>query len=546
MIISIGDYQICTDTCEVLHKGESQKIEPQVFKLLIFMLNNPERVLSRDELINNVWKSRIISDSALSATICAARHAIGDTGRKQQCIKTVSGSGYRFIAAFVHNEKSAKIHSAPTLKESNHINFGVVDSSKTNPLEFPDKPSIAIMDFEDISPHKDSTLLAYGLTTEITSALARLPHFFVIARASAGIASKSNLSPKEIGRCLGVRYLVYGSLEKVAKRIRITFSIVDAVHDTEIWSDHFDRSLDDIFQVQDDISKAIVLVTDSAIEQAEIERAFLIPTENLSAWENYHRGLWHIDRTSIKDIDAAQGFFKKAIKQDARFARAYAGLSYTHTSRRLLDHSIIQETDESIIKSISYAQQSIDYSKQDSMGYMTLGRVTLYSNNALKALPIFDQSIDLCPNSYHSYILKAQGLSRLENNEKLVHQLLDKGERQNPHCRFTQFNVKMVRAMLMLNQKKYNEATNVIDHSIHYNDHYYISFAIAAASYQLAGNTQKAQQYANQILKLLPHCTTDSCYRAMSYVKEPRDRFIKALLDVGIPAGKALSSDYSS
>jgi len=550
---TIGDYEIRTDTCEVLYKGAPQKIEPQVFKLLTYMLENPDRVLSRDELINKVWKSRIVSDSALSATVCAARQAIGDTGSKQSCIKTVSGSGYRFIATFTHVENYTKnntkisarnrVQSDLTTKLKGDVFTEAQTEQEQKPksLQLPDKPSVAIMDFKDIGTNQEGALLAYGLTTEINSAIARLPHFFVIARASASIASKLNLQPKEIGKRLGVRYLVYGNLEQLGKRIRITFSIIDAIHDTEIWSDHFDRSLDDLFLIQDDISTAIVSATDSVIEQAEIERVFQIPTEDLSAWENYHRGKSYSDRTNLKDVEIAHGFFKKAVKQDPRFSRGYALLSYTHTNRRLLNHTVIKETDADMIKAFDYAQRSIDYCAHESMGYMSLGRATLFTNKVAQALPILDQSIHFCPNGATSLLLKAQATIRLgAENSTLINETLDQSKRLNPHCRIANFNIYMVRAMAMFQQKKYEQANHFITRTLHYNDSYYLAYVLAAICQQLAGNAEQAQNYALKALSLLPHCSLDSCERLLPEAKEPRAILIKAILDIGIPQGDVL------
>ena len=185
--------------------------------------------------------------------------------------------------------------------------------------------------FIDIDNHQ--SLLATGLTTDINASLARQAHFFVIARASSHHISKKELAANEAGESLGVRYLIYGNVKQIAKRIRVSISVVDAMNNTEIWAEHFDRTLDGFFQMQDDITHAVVTTIDSKIEQAEINRSFLIPTENLSAWESYHRGLWYIDRTSIKDVESAQYFFKKAIKQDNRFLSCLCRLSlYTYKS----------------------------------------------------------------------------------------------------------------------------------------------------------------------------------------------------------------------
>ncbi|MEE9444144.1 MAG: winged helix-turn-helix domain-containing protein [Cocleimonas sp.] len=536
VVYKLNNYELDTDTRELRNKGLPQKIEPLIFNLLKFMMENPERVLDRNELISKVWPSRVVSDSALSASISAARHAIGDSGRLQSSIKTVSGSGYRFIASFTCTETNSTENDLKYLEPQERHELSDID--KTEPLNIPDKPSIAIMDFVDISRHQEASLLAFGLTSEVNATLARMPHLFIIARASSNNLSTLELSSKAIGERLGVRYLVYGKLEQVAKRVRVTLSIVDATQNTEIWSDHFDHALDDLFQVQDDITNAVVVATDAAIEVAEIERAFHIPTENLSAWENYHRGLWHIDRTTLNDVKIAKNFFKKAVSLDSRFARAYAGLSYAHTSTRLLGHTLIKETDEDMLKSVDYAQRCIDINEQEMVGYMCLGRATLSLNRTEQALLLLNQAIKLCPNSPHNLGIKAQAVTRLGDDYHLALQCLDTTDRLNPYSYFNKFNINMVRAIVLLYQKKYDKSLVIIEKAINYNIQYYLLFALAAACQELVGNHKKAHQHVLQVLTLLPNCTVDSCRRLMSCKEEPRKRLVTALISAGIPQSR--------
>ena len=538
MFYSIGDFTISTNKQELLLGDAPQKVEPLTLKLLTFMLENPDRVITREELLNSVWKSRYISDSTLTTSISVARHAIGDNAKEQKYIKTVSGSGYRFIAAFEQSEQDPlnlpQVNTAAKHNGSSHIE----DASDFYLL--PDKPSIAIMDFVDISTNKDGALLAYGLTTEINAAFARMPHFFVIARASATQLSSMKLSSKEVGQCLGVRYLAYGQLQQVASRIRITLSVVDAIQDTEIFSEHYDCSLDDIFQLQDDITSAIVTATDSAIEVAEIERAFNKSTEDLSAWENYHRGLWYIDRMALNDSEAAENFFSKAVCLDNRFARAYAGLSYTYTSRRLLNHTIIKEEDSDIVKSMDFAQRCIDYSPNEMLGYMCLGRATLHIHKVESAELFLDQAIGLCPNSSHNLSIKAQIVTRLGNDYDQANKYIDLCDRLTPYSNYDKLIIIMIRIVILINQRQYNEALIYTEQATSLNDKYFIVFALAAACHQLVGNQSKAQENTIKTLNLLPNCTVDSCQRVFSCKKEPRERLINALLDAGLP--KAITS----
>lgn len=535
----IGEYEIRTDTHELLHKSSPQKVEPLVFNLLKFMLDHPNRVLSRDELITEVWKSQVISDSALNATICATRRAIGDNASKQRCIKTVSGEGYRFIADFTFTENQPK-----TLLKSDHhvfdkstVNELAIQKESITPLEIPDKPSLAVMDFIDQKPTEDSQSYTQVITAEINSGLARLSHLFVIARPSASRASQLKLIPTEIRQSLGVRYLVYGSTYITPNKICITLSIVDAVANEEIGSEHFTHSFDDVFLIQKEIIQTIVSCINNEIEQREVDRSFLAPTENLSAWENYHRGYWYMDRTTMKDVDSAQHYFKRAIQQDGRFARAYAGLSYTHTNRCLLRHKKITCSQNDMLQSIEYAQYSIDLCKNETMGFMSLGRAKGFSNKLSESLSIFDKAIEMEPNSNKCYLFKGQVLTRL-GSLKAARQIIKDGLRLDPIHPMYKVSSQLSLAMLECRQRHYQKAVDYCCNAIRENDTYYLNYALAAACLQLAGDTQKAQAHARQALMILPKCTVDSCDRILFINKEPREIFVNALIAAGIPKAR--------
>ena len=556
MIYTVNNNQINTDTREVICQGRVKNVEPLIFQLLVFMLGNPDRVLTREELIERVWNSRYISDSALSAAISTARQVIGDNGKLQHCIKTVSGSGYRFIAPFTKATKTSKTTEATKSAEDKSSPLETITVTKCDPFytqpqekdykpqadpkfhppEIPQKPSLAVMDFIDISRNQEASLLAFGLTAEINSALARYPHLFVIARASAGNLSKLELTAKVVGEHLGVRYLVYGKLQQVANRLRVMLSIVDACTDTEIWSEHFEHTIDDIFVIQDEITNAIVAVTDSVIEAAEIKRAYNTPTEDLHAWGNFHRGLWYIDRTTLKDTDSAEKYFNLAIKQDSHFARAFAGLSYIHTNRLYLSPKPIKKTDNNFIKSVEFAQRCIDYDAHEMVGYMCLGRAKVSTNQLEGSLVLLEKAISIGPNSPHNLGVKAQALTRLGDDYPEAIACLDKCERLNPYSQFSQYNVNFIRAITLLYQKNYTAADVHINRLLHYNDSYHLGYALAAIYHQLIGNNEKAQQSVTNALDHLPQCTVESCRRILSEREEPRQRFIHALLEAGMPS----------
>ncbi len=549
MNYNIGEYEIREDSRELLHNGVPEKVEPLIFRLLLFLINNPDRALSREELINSVWDSRIISDSALSATICSARHAIGDTGNRQEYIKTLSGFGYRFVSEF--NPDEEKIDSDKIISKQAQVQENISQlkpkinqcesipisestlSYHQEPLELPDKPSIAIMDFVDISPSEESSLLSDGLATEINSGLARLPHFFVIARASASILSKQRLMPTEISQRLGVRYLVYATTKRLNQRTQITLSVIDATHNCEIWSEHYDYKLDDLALAQSEIVKDIVTAIDSVIEQAEIDRAFIIPTENLSAWENYHRGLWHIHRTTEKDIFTAQHFFEKAISLDPRFSRAYAGLSYTYTSHKIFSATSLESIKDTD-KAFEFAYKSNDYCKREAMAYMALGRASFFVKEHELALNFFEEGIQLDTNYYHCFYMKGIVAAHSNNDDQAL-QLLESASRLSPFDSL-QFSNMMGRATAFANKKQYDEAAEWGIRASSHPNAYFTTHAITAACLQLADRPEEARNFANKVLVLNPYYSIEIFKRLTPHANEAtRELFIKAMIASGIP-----------
>ena len=509
MKYQVNNYELNTATRELSSKGIALSIEPLIFSLLIYMIENPNRVLSHDELIDSVWSAKQISNSALCAAISAARQAIGDNGRRQQCIKTVSGHGYRFIAAVAIGQQDA--------------------------LALPEKPSVAVLDFLDQGTNDQGLLLACGLTVDITACLARLPHFFVIARGSA--ANLQLLSPGEISQRLGVRYLVQGRTQRLANRAHITISVIDAIANTEIWSEFFNRSLDDIFLLQSEITTSVVYAIDKAIEQAEIDRALLLPVLNLNAWEAYHRGMWHIDRPTIEDAFVAHQFFSQAVELDANFSRAYAGLSIIHTTKIFV--SAEPSIDEDMALAFDYAQQSISCCRRDTLGHWALGKALFLSGEHHRSLASFEQAVSLNQNYAHAHL--AQGVVNSHNGHDSQALLnLNQAQRLNPYDPL-QFSSMTMRAILLVNQGEFEQAAAISVNAADDPNAFFTTYAVSAACLELVGQSQKAQQYAKKALSLQAQYSVELYQRAFPHTNELiRRSFIQAMYKSGIP----LHSDW--
>jgi adenylate cyclase len=190
----------------------------------------------------------------------------------------------------------------------------------------PDKPSIAVLPFSNMSGDLDHEFFADGIAEDIITALSRYPSLFVIARNSCFTYKGRAVDVKQVGRELGVRYVLEGSLRKAGNRIRVTAQLVEAETGKHVWAERYDRDLADIFLVQDEITEAATIAVAPAIAEAERQRALRKAPNNLDAWAACQRGWWHMSKVSVEDNALAEKFFQQAIDLDPTFAGGYRGL----------------------------------------------------------------------------------------------------------------------------------------------------------------------------------------------------------------------------
>jgi TolB-like protein len=255
------DYELDSDRCELRRGASLISIEPKVFDLLLYLIEQRERVVSKDDLIEALWGGRIVSDSALTTRLNAARTAIADNGEEQRLIKTLPRKGVRFIGAVRQEKRSA--NAATT----------VPAEVARQPLSLPDKPSIVVLPFNNMSGDTEQDYFADGMAEDIITALSRFRHLFVIAHNSSFTYKNQVVDIKQVGHDLGVRYVLEGSVRKAADRVRITGQLVDASTGAHLWADRFDGDLKDIFDLQDNVTAKVVSAIAPRMEQAEAARA---------------------------------------------------------------------------------------------------------------------------------------------------------------------------------------------------------------------------------------------------------------------------------
>ena len=261
MQLRFGDHLIDTDSRELRRGGVLVTLEPQVFDLLVYLVQNRDRVVSKDDLLEAVWGGRIVSESALTSRITAVRKAIGDDGAAQRLIRTVPRNGLRFTGEV--REEAAAPASSPAARLS-----------------------IVVLPFENLSNDPNQEYFADGITDDLTTDLSRISDMVVISRNTAFTYQGKRIDTKQIGRELGVRYVLEGSVRRSGSQIRINAQLIDAETDTHLWAERFDGDTSDLFALQDEITTRIAVALNIELINREAAR----PTENPDAFDYVLRG----------------------------------------------------------------------------------------------------------------------------------------------------------------------------------------------------------------------------------------------------------------
>jgi adenylate cyclase len=349
--------------------------------VLDVLLDQAGNLVLRDALMAAVWPATAVEDTNLNMQIAAIRRVLDEGRAESSCIQTVPGRGYRFVLPV-------------TLVAADAV---ALRPSGAPALPLPDKPSIAVLPFANMSGDPEQELFADGITEDVTTALSRYPSLFVIARNSCFTYKGRAVDVKQVGRELGVRYVLEGSLRKAGSRIRVTAQLVEAETNKHFWAERYDRDLANIFAVQDEITEAATIAIAPAIAEAELQRALRKPPGSLDAWAAYQRGLWHLGKFAREDNVLAEKFFREAVDLDPTFAGGYRGLGYAQFQAAM---SGFQKRSLPEVQSSAeaLARQAVGLDGADADARTFLGEMLLYRGDHEGALAEAERALAMTPN----------------------------------------------------------------------------------------------------------------------------------------------------
>ena len=526
MIYTFGPFELDLAKAELRADGQPRSLQPQIFALLAFLLEHRERLVSKDEIFENVWDGRVVTDSALASRVKSLRKLLDDDGRTQRYIRTVHSKGFRFVADVRVEQDNVTVSAG---KDDGQGDDKPVASDSPR-SEQRRRPSIAVLPFRQIGEVGPYVTIADGLPHELITELARLRWLFVIARGSSFRLRGDKIDVREVGRLLGVRYCLSGTVEVTERQLTVTTELVDTRDGEVVWGERFSGSIDDLHTFRVEIRAKILTSLEIQIPMHEAADARLASTDNLDAWSAYHLGLQYIYRFNRSDNAKAAELFGRAVQQDPNFARAHAGLSFVHFQAAFLRQT--DNVNREITLARSCAQRGIDIDQLDPFVNFTMGRSFWLEGDLDRALTWLERATSLSPNY-------AQGLYARAWTETMAGSADDAREHVNLAMRLSPLDplyyaMLGARGLTHMAGGEDDEAIVWTERAARSPGAHVLIAMIAAAAQMLAGNEHLATEWANDTRVRNAHLTREDFFRAFPMKSDAmRSRISTALQKLG-------------
>ncbi len=533
MTYRFAECELDLDRQELRLDGSPRPTEPQVFGLIVFLIENRDRVVSKDELIEAVWAGRIVSDAALNSRISAARQAMGDDGRTQAIIRTIARRGYRFVAEVDAGEATPPQAGRPRPGAGSETASapGSGPAEANGPASV-HKPTLAVLPFENLSGERDQFYLADGITEDIITALSKNRWLLVLAR-NATIAFRDRRPPaSEIAAQLGADYLLSGSVRRSGERIRISVELVDGGLGSHIWGERYDRRMDDIFDLQDEITETIAARIEPELATAERRRVKRKPPKSLDAWDHYLLGLAQFYTFEKAGNEKAQALFRRAIELDPEFAEAQARLAYSIVMSMVYFDS---EPRASVLdEALEIARRAVALDDQDAVGHFILGRVHIARREHQKAVQEMEASIRLNPCLAVTYCGLGDALTYTDRIDDALVQF-EHAIRLSPHDPY-RWGFYSYRALAHLFRGDHEAAAEWAEKAVDTPNSQYWSNAHLVAAHGYLDRPEATRAAVQELLRRKPNFTRGFARKHLFYLQSEQqiEAYIEGLRRAGI------------
>src|SRR5688572_19086401 len=514
--IYFADCEIDVAGFALRRKGELRDLEPQVLELLLFLARNPDRLITKDDLIAHVWHGRIVSDTTITSRIKSARRAIGDDGMQQKLIRTVHGRGVRFIAA-VRRERPGTSNSGSANSSGEMLARASEAAADTTAKR--NWPAIAVLPFANLGGDDDQDYFADGVTEDIITDLSRFRELRVVARDSCFQHRTPTLKERaadlqHVGRALNADYVVTGSIRRRGSKLRLSAQLTQTESGNQVWAERFDRGAEDVFAMADELVRTIVGTLVGRVRQAGSALARRKLPANLAAYECVLRGQAAQALIGDKAQEAAaRRFFEQALALDPDYPRAHAGLAVV----LLCEWFRLADPAEALLEAaLEHAERSVAIDPEDYQCQEALGWILLHCKQFERSEQHYRRVIELNPNSPAELAAMGSACSFLGRPDEGI-QWFEPARRIDPY-----FDASWYWNLLgaaYFNARRYDDAIKALEHVA--NAAVWVK-AYAAASCAMAGRIDCARRIAQSLAREAPQFCAKAILRKEPY-RNPAD-----------------------
>ena len=469
---TLGPWRVEPGRNAIFQGNDERHLENRLMQTLVFLAQHQGQVISREQFFDSVWQGLVVNEEALSRAISLLRSALEDNAHKPKFIQTIPGVGYRLIADAVKTQGRKDI------------------ASSTNGVQ---KNSIAVLPFLNLSDDPENEYFSDGISEEILNFLAQVKRFKVVGRTSSFVFKDRNEDLREIGRTLDVTHVLEGSVRKAGTRVRITAQLIKTADGFHLWSKTFDRELDDIFVVQDEIASAVAKALKVQLLGEERDHQIIGGTHNTKAYQAYLLGVHYRNRGALKEtVRRAAEAFQQAIELDPGYARAYAALARTWIDKVWNGYTSYEEGARKIN---TFVTKSIELAPDLADGYLALGllldiNIFLDSRSALEAI---GRALELNPGNARVQVQFARMNSHYGNTEISI-AAAKKAVELDPVSVYTNH----VLGHVLYFTRHYEEAIRAFRHTLELDPHYPKPHYFIAMSLYFLGETESALEEIQQ------------------------------------------------
>jgi len=536
-----GDYVLDRERRELRRGSEQIALEPQVFDVLTHLVQNRDRVVTKDDLIASVWDGRIVSDSTLTSRINAARRAVGDRGDKQAIIKTYARKGFRFVGdvriggdgdGSSGPAERGEIAPAAALPQAD---ASVADEGRRPgaALKWGGRPSVAVLPFSNLSGDPEQEYFSDGITEDIITALSRHRSLAVITRNGNFASKGAGGDLRQAGLTLGAEYLVEGSVRKAGERVRISTQLVETEGGRQLWAEKYDRDMQNLFALQDEITTTIAARIEPEVGLAERLRVERKAVPALHAWDFFRLGTKHFYKSTPADNLEAQRLFRRAIELDANLAEAYGYLSYAIVLSMVYFDA--EPNEERLAEAVAIGRKGVELDDQDGLIRFMYGRALLATKAYGDALAELETAVELNPCLALSYCGLGDSLA-YEGRITEAIPYFQKAIELSPYdpLRWAFYSY---RALAHIFAQDFELASDWAQKATRVPNAHYWAFAHRVSALGHLDRPEELRAATNELLQRKPDFSCSFALKRLFYVKNPDqlELYVGGLRRAGIP-----------